>query len=134
MTHIISFRKVFSFCCLAGSITVFSCGDKIEEKATVEEVGAKSDDKQQLPDGLSKEQAGKVVAKVGEKEITVGDVTQQINRLSPYVRRRWSAPEKRKEFLEKIVYDSDFLNQFKDEHFCQEIDNLDFFEEVEKWS
>ncbi len=41
---------------------------------------------------------------------------------------------KRKEILEKIVHDSGFLNQFKDEHFCQEIDNLDFFEEVEKWS
>ncbi|MBW2277362.1 MAG: peptidylprolyl isomerase, partial [Deltaproteobacteria bacterium] len=40
---------------------------------------------------------------VGEREITVGEVTEQINRLSPYIRRRWAAPEKRKEFLQKLI-------------------------------
>jgi len=56
-----------------------------------------------LPDGLTPEQASKVVAKVGERTITVGDVTRQINRLSPFIRRRWAAPEKRKEFLDKLI-------------------------------
>lgn len=41
---------------------------------------------------------------------------------------------KRKEILERIVYDPNFLSQCKDERFCQEIDHLDFFKEVEKWS
>jgi len=41
---------------------------------------------------------------------------------------------KRKEILEKIVYNPGFLSQFKNERFCQEIDHLDFFKEVEKWS
>jgi peptidyl-prolyl cis-trans isomerase C len=57
----------------------------------------------QLPEGLTPEQAAKVVAKVGDREITVGEVTEQINRLSPYIRRRWAAPEKRQEFLQKLI-------------------------------
>ena len=54
-------------------------------------------------DGLTPEQASKVVAKVGDRAITVGDVTRHINRLHPYIRRRWAAPEKRKEFLDKLI-------------------------------
>lgn len=40
----------------------------------------------------------------------------------------------RKEILEKIVYDPGFLSQFKNKGFCREIDNLDFFKELDKWS
>ncbi len=58
---------------------------------------------EKTPEGLSPEQAAKVVAEVGERKITVGEVTEQINRLSPYIRRRWAAPEKRKEFLQKLI-------------------------------
>lgn len=54
-------------------------------------------------DGLTPEQASKIVAKVGDRAITVGDVTRHINRLHPYIRRRWAAPEKRKEFLDKLI-------------------------------
>lgn len=64
---------------------------------------AEAETEEQLPEGLTPEQAAKVVAKVGDREITVGEVTEQINRLSPYIRRRWAAPEKRKEFLQKLI-------------------------------
>lgn len=53
--------------------------------------------------GLTPEQAALVVAKVGDQTITVGDITEQINKLSPYIRRRWAAPEKRKEFLDNLI-------------------------------
>ena len=77
-------------------------GDKQDEgKADTSAKAASTDD--ELPAGLTAEQAAKVVAKVGQSMITVGDVTRQINRLSPYIRRRWAAPEKRKEFLDKLV-------------------------------
>jgi parvulin-like peptidyl-prolyl isomerase len=92
---IITFYLVVSFCSFAG------CGgDKTEEQP--KETKIEQEDSN-LPDGLTPEQAVKVVARIGERTITVGDVTRQINRLSPYIRRRWAAPEKRKEFLEKLI-------------------------------
>jgi peptidyl-prolyl cis-trans isomerase C len=80
------------------------CKGKSDEAAKVGAEKAQAGEAaQNLPEGLTPEQAAKVVAKVGDREITVGDVTSQINRLSPYVRRRWSAPEKRREFLDKLI-------------------------------
>ena len=78
------------------------CGDK-DDGAKPGKGASPAALEQELPDGLTPEQASKVVARVGEREITVGDVTRQINRLSPYIRRRWAAPEKRKEFLDKLI-------------------------------
>ena len=43
------------------------------------------------------------MAKVGNQTLTVGDITEQINKLSPYIRRRWATPEKRKEFLDNLI-------------------------------
>ncbi len=82
--------------CLAG------CGGGSDGK-TDEKASEETDKKDDGPSGLSPEQAAKVVAKVGDRTITVGEITRQINRLSPYIRRRWSAPEKRKEFLENLI-------------------------------
>jgi len=86
------------------SALALGCGNKKDEpKPTAQQENGPADDQDKLPDGLTPEQAAMVVAKVGERQITVGDVTRQINRLSPYIRRRWAAPEKRKEFLEKLI-------------------------------
>jgi peptidyl-prolyl cis-trans isomerase C len=74
-------------------------GEKAPETKTSQEKAEESTGSS----GLTPEQAAKVVAKVGDSTITVGDVTEQINRLSPYIRRRWSAPEKRKEFLDNLI-------------------------------
>jgi peptidyl-prolyl cis-trans isomerase C len=88
----------FSFIFLIG------CGEKSGDQGAQDDGETRSDrSKEEFPDGLTPEQASKVVAKVGENSITVGDVTRHINRLHPYIRRRWAAPEKRKEFLEKLV-------------------------------
>ena len=79
-------------------------GDSTDEKKDGEDEGEPEGETSELEQlGLTPEQAAKVVAVVGEREITVGDVTEQINRLSPYIRRRWAAPEKRKEFLQKLI-------------------------------
>lgn len=90
---------------LALAFLVMSCGGKQGEEKKPEE--AKDDTAEKVSQdeglGLTPEQAAKVVAKVGERTITVGDVTEQINRLSPYIRRRWATPEKRKEFLQKLI-------------------------------
>ncbi len=79
-----------------------ACTKPTETEKAPEKTAAPSAD-EDLPEGLTKEQAAKVVAKVGDHAITVGDVTRQINNLSPYVRRRWAAPEKRREFLDKLI-------------------------------
>ncbi len=63
----------------------------------------KTQEKVSSAGGLTPEQATMVVAKVGDRTITVGDITEQINKLSPYIRRRWAAPEKRKEFLDNLI-------------------------------
>jgi peptidyl-prolyl cis-trans isomerase C len=81
------------------ALGIASCGDEKKDDGKGEETAPE----EQLPEGLTPEQAAKVVAKVGDREITVGEVTEQINRLSPYIRRRWAAPEKRKEFLQKLI-------------------------------
>jgi peptidyl-prolyl cis-trans isomerase C len=85
----------------AASVWLAGCGDKKAEAPAGG--GKKPAAGEQVPDGLTPEQAAKVVARVGDVVITVGDVTRQINRLSPYIRRRWAAPEKRKEFLDKLI-------------------------------
>ena len=83
------------------SMIVFGCKDKVE---TAPEENTPEEQAEEAPSsGLTPEQAAKVVAKVGDSTITVGDITEQINRLSPYIRRRWSAPEKRKEFLDNLI-------------------------------
>lgn len=87
---------------LLASLPMLSgCGGKEEQPKKAEAKDAGPEEK--LPQGLTPEQAAEVVAKVGDRTITVGEVTDQINRLSPYIRRRWAAPEKRKEFLQKLI-------------------------------
>jgi len=85
---------------LFASLAVWGCGEKKEAEVAPETKDVETR-LEQL--GLTPEQAAKPVAKVGDRVITVGDVTDQINRLSPYIRRRWADPEKRKEFLQKLV-------------------------------
>jgi parvulin-like peptidyl-prolyl isomerase len=99
------FRLIITAAAFAFSFVFFvGCGEKSEDHGTRDVSETRADRaKDGFPDGLTPEQASKVVAKVGKKTITVGDVTRHINRLHPYIRRRWAAPEKRKEFLEKLV-------------------------------
>jgi peptidyl-prolyl cis-trans isomerase C len=47
--------------------------------------------------------ASQVVAKVDDSVITVGDVQERINKQSPFVRARYSTPERKKEFLDSLI-------------------------------
>jgi peptidyl-prolyl cis-trans isomerase C len=44
-----------------------------------------------------------VVAKVDDSRITVADVQERINKQSPFVRARYTTPEKKKEFLDSLI-------------------------------
>lgn len=85
---------------LLAAMAIWGCGEKKEADVEADTKAVESR-LEQL--GLTAEQAAKPVAGIGDRVITVGDVTEQINRLSPYIRRRWADPEKRKEFLQKLV-------------------------------
>ena len=45
----------------------------------------------------------KVVAKVGDVEITVCEVTEALNKMSPYLRKAYEAPQKRQQFLDNMI-------------------------------
>jgi parvulin-like peptidyl-prolyl isomerase len=56
-----------------------------------------------LPGGLTAEQAALVVAKVGDKVITLGDYAATIERMDQFDRLRYQSPERRKELLQEII-------------------------------
>lgn len=65
--------------------------------------------KQQPPDsgppvaGLTPEQAARVVAKVGNKEITLGDFAETLERMDQFDRLRYQTKERRRELLSEII-------------------------------
>lgn len=46
---------------------------------------------------------GDVIAKIGEREITTGDLAYQINQLPEYLRVQFQDPERKKEFLRQYI-------------------------------
>jgi peptidyl-prolyl cis-trans isomerase C len=55
------------------------------------------------PAGLTAEQAALVVAKVGDRAITLGDYAATLERMDQFDRLRYQSPERRRELLEEII-------------------------------
>ena len=72
------------------------CSKKTEEPAPV--VAA-----EWPKNGLTEAQANEVLAKVGDRTITVGEFADRLASQSPYLRARFESPERRKEFLDNLV-------------------------------
>lgn len=53
--------------------------------------------------GLSAEQAAKIVAKVGERTITLGDFARTLERMDPFDRLRFQTKERRHELLQEMI-------------------------------
>ena len=53
--------------------------------------------------GVDPADRDKVVAQVGDVEITVCDVTEALNKMSPYLRKAYESPEKRQQFLDNMI-------------------------------
>ena len=53
--------------------------------------------------GLTEEQANEVLAKVGDRTITVGEFADRLASQSPYLQARFESPERRKEFHDTLV-------------------------------
>ncbi len=56
-----------------------------------------------LPFGLTEEQAARVVVRVGEETITLGDYAAALDRMDPFDRLRYQSPEKRRELLKEMI-------------------------------
>ncbi len=55
------------------------------------------------PGGLTPEQAARVIAKVGDRTITLGEYAATLERMNEFDRMRYQAPEKRKELLQEMI-------------------------------
>ena len=53
--------------------------------------------------GLTEAQANEVLAKIGDRTITVGEFAERLASQSPYLQARFESPERRKEFLDNLV-------------------------------
>ncbi len=53
--------------------------------------------------GLTGDQAKQPLVKIGDSVITVGDFAEELAQKSPYLRARWSAPERRRQLLDEMV-------------------------------
>lgn len=53
--------------------------------------------------GLTQAEAAQVLAKIGAREITVGEFAESIASKGPFLRARYNAPERRRELLDQMV-------------------------------
>lgn len=80
-----------------GTASLQGCKTKsLEERARA----AGSND---LPGGLTPELAAKPLAKVGDKEITLGEFAATLDRMNEFDRMRYQSPEKRRELLSEMI-------------------------------
>ena len=68
-----------------------------------EKQDAADDTKEVARHGLTAEQAAQVLAEVGTSKITLGMFADQLANMSPYIRDRYSSPERRKEYLDNMI-------------------------------
>jgi parvulin-like peptidyl-prolyl isomerase len=76
---------------LAALLSIAACDDKAVQ------------DVKPPPAGLTRQQAAAVLARVGEKTITVGDFAAALERLDDIDRLRFQTPEKRRELLHQMI-------------------------------
>jgi peptidyl-prolyl cis-trans isomerase C len=77
------------------AVAASSCSKKAEEAPVAEEEWPRH--------GLTEAQANEVLAKVGDRTITVGELADRLASQSPYLRARFESPERRREFLDNLV-------------------------------
>lgn len=53
--------------------------------------------------GVRKARPGEVIAKLGDRKVTQGDLNFEISQLPPYVQGQFSTPEGKKKFLEQYI-------------------------------
>ncbi len=87
-----SLRKAISVA--IALVALSGCGDS--QKAGQADAGTP-------PLGLTPEQAGRVVARVDDQTITLGDFAETLDRMDPFDRLRYQTVEKRRDLLTEMV-------------------------------
>jgi len=82
-------------------LALAGCGDKKEEKPAAQQ--QTEPPAVEKTNGLTKEQAAEPIAKIGDTTITVGEFAERLSSQSPYLRARYSSPERKREFLDNMV-------------------------------
>jgi parvulin-like peptidyl-prolyl isomerase len=82
---------------LLGLLVVFGCGKNTDGEGGAGAGGAAPSTPNKKGDRAL------AVARVGESKITVGQVEDELNKLHPSVRVRFSSPERRKDFVKNLV-------------------------------
>jgi peptidyl-prolyl cis-trans isomerase C len=77
------------------AVAAASCSKNAEQAPAVEDEWPKN--------GLTEAQASEVLATVGDRTITVGELADRLASQSPYLRARFESPERRKEFLDNLI-------------------------------
>src|SRR5947207_2178327 len=81
---------------LAAALASVACNEKALDRARRGDGGV-------IPGGLTAEQAALVVAKVGDRAITLGDYAATLERMDQFDRLRYQSPERRRELLDEII-------------------------------
>ena len=73
---------------------------------------APSESASAVPGKLTPELAKQVLAKVGDREITLGEYAETLERMDPFERLRYQSADRRKQLLNEIVqnHTSKFIN------------------------
>jgi peptidyl-prolyl cis-trans isomerase C len=82
---------------LALAVLVSSCDTKPKTGA------APSASASAAPRGLTPELAARVLAKVGAREITLGEFAATLERMDPFERLRYQSAERRKQLLDELI-------------------------------
>jgi peptidyl-prolyl cis-trans isomerase C len=89
-------RKIILTSALSGFLLCPACGGK-DDKPNADPKPAES------KHGLSAEQAKEPLVVVGSTTITLGDFAEELADKSPYLRARYSSPQRRRELLDEMV-------------------------------
>jgi len=81
----------------ASALAALACNEKAGERLQPAASASAA------PSGLTPELAAKVVARVGDKEITLGDYAATVDRMDQFERLRYQSPERRKQLLDEII-------------------------------
>lgn len=81
-----------------GALLLIGCNSK-----SLEERAKKINAATLGPGNLTQEDAARVLAKVGDRTITLGDYAAALERMNEFDRMRYQAPEKRKELLNEMI-------------------------------
>ena len=86
----------FRHACLLGMLAL-ACDNKAKQGALPSASASAQ------PAGLTPELAARVLAKVGDHEITLGEYAATLERMDPFERLRYQSPDRRKQLLDELI-------------------------------